>query len=137
MVRGCVAKFEDVADIQSSRDLYHSLRLDYHKTKFTTESDFGVIRFKSNDVESLYIPYGENFGDAVNKKPSEYLNHPQTGNGFIMAENGKVIPEYESPYGKGLQPNDGDEIYEVVNGKERLVGIFDSDLAKFVPASEK
>ncbi|WP_180228231.1 hypothetical protein [Bacillus thuringiensis] len=47
---GCVAKFEDVADIQSSHDLFHSLRLDYHKTKFTTESDFGVIRFTSNDA---------------------------------------------------------------------------------------
>ncbi|MES5896663.1 WXG100 family type VII secretion target [Bacillus cereus group sp. RP43] len=137
MVRGCVAKFEDVADIQSSRDLYHSLRLDYHKTKFTTESDFGVIRFKSNDVENLYIPYGENFGDAVNKKPSEYLNHPQTGNGFIMAENGKVIPEYESTYGKGLQPNHGDEIYEIVRGKERLVGVYDGRNEKFVPATAK
>lgn len=51
-VGGCVAKFEDVADIQSSHDLFHSLRLDYHKTKFTTESDFGVIRFTSDDAEN-------------------------------------------------------------------------------------
>ncbi|MGG0257440.1 hypothetical protein ABEY61_30330 [Bacillus toyonensis] len=50
---GCVAKFKDVASIHSSHDLYHSLRLDYHKTRFTTESDFGVIRFKSNDVELI------------------------------------------------------------------------------------
>ena len=66
-VGGCVAKFEDVADIQSSHDLFHSLRLDYHKTKFTTESDFGVIRFTSDDAEKLYIPYGDNFNDPINK----------------------------------------------------------------------
>jgi len=136
-VGGCVAKFEDVADIQSSHDLFHSLRLDYHKTKFTTESDFGVIRFTSDDAEKLYIPYGDNFNDPINKKPSDYLQYPQTGNGFVMSENGRIIPEYESQFPQKLRPHDGAEIYEVVNGKERLVGIYSELDKKFIPAVTK
>ncbi|MDM5436310.1 hypothetical protein QUG28_26960 [Bacillus hominis] len=45
--------------------------------------------------------------------------------------------EYESPYGQGLHPNDGDEIYEIVHGEERLVGIYDGRNEKFVAATAK
>lgn len=46
-----------------------------------------------------------------------------------MSENGRIIPEYESQFPQKLRPHDGAEIYEVVNGKERLVGIY-SELDK-------
>ncbi|WP_180228232.1 hypothetical protein [Bacillus thuringiensis] len=54
-----------------------------------------------------------------------------------MTENGHIIPEYESQFPQKLRPHDGAEIYEVVNGKERLVGIYSELDKKFIPAVTK
>ncbi|HDR3890696.1 TPA: hypothetical protein QCO65_005256 [Bacillus cereus] len=56
---------------------------------------------------------------------------------FIFPLRIRFFYEYESPYGQGLQPNDGDEIYEIVHGEERLVGIYDGRNEKFVAATAK
>lgn len=83
-----------------------------------------------------FYPLCDNF-DPINKKPSDYLQYPQTGNGFVISENRNIIPEYESQFPQKLRPHDGAEIYEVVNGKERLVGIYSELDKKFIPAVTK
>ena len=42
-----------------------------------------------------------------------------------------------SQFPQKLRPHDGAEIYEVVNGKERLVGIYSELDKKFIPAVTK
>ncbi|PEQ48186.1 WXG100 family type VII secretion target [Bacillus cereus] len=135
-VGGCVAKMEDVKQIHSPKDVYESLRLDYEGTPYTTTSDYATIRFKTNQVDKMKIPYAESFGDSLNVKPNEYVTFPQTGNGFTAAENGHIIPEYETAWGQYMSPSDGAEIYTVINGEETLVGVFSSDLDRFIPATK-
>lgn len=42
----------------------------------------------------------------------------------------KVIPEWS--FGSRYLPNDGAELFEVTDGVTKLVGVFDSDLKRFI-----
>ncbi|GGE61467.1 hypothetical protein [Priestia taiwanensis] len=134
-IGGCIAKMEDVQDIHTPADVFNSLRLDYNGTPYTSSSDYAVIRFKTDSIDEFKIPYAENFGDKTNTKLD--ITPPQSGHGFTASKTGKVVPEYEAPRGKFLEPRDGAEIYTVINGIEKLVGIYIKDLKRFIPVMGK
>ncbi|MBO9129007.1 hypothetical protein [Bacillus sp. 165] len=130
-VGGCLTKAADVRGVTMPKDVFNSLRLDYKDTPYTKKTDYGLIKFKTDQTDQIYIPYHKKFGDPVNVKHE--ISYPQTGNGFTASENGTVIPEYETPWGVFLDPEDGAELYRVANGEELLIGIFDERKERFVP----
>ncbi|CAH0286654.1 Putative ribonuclease YwqJ [Peribacillus sp. Bi96] len=128
-IGGYVAKAEDVHDIKLYDDFVESLRLDYTdwngKRPFPEGgSTYGVIKFMTQKVDNVYVPYGEKFGGLNTDGP------PCTLNGFTGARNDKVIPEFKFE-GRFL-PRNGAELYKVENGEEILVGIFEGREKKFV-----
>ncbi|WP_257348175.1 hypothetical protein [Pseudalkalibacillus decolorationis] len=134
-VGGCLARIEDVSDVISSKDVIDSLRLDYDKTPFSPSEGYAVIRFKTNQYEKFGIPYAEELNSSKAIKENEYIVDPQTGHGFTAAENGRIIPEFETKYLDGALPTDG-EIYIVKGGTEELVGHYDVFDGRFKPLKE-
>ncbi|HDR7800080.1 TPA: WXG100 family type VII secretion target [Bacillus tropicus] len=134
-IGGCIAKMEDVQDIKLPKDVYNSLRLDYEGTPYTTSSDYAVLRFKTDSIDEFKIPYAESFSDDLNIK-SDIIS-PQTGHGFTASTTDKIVPEYEAPRGTFLEPKDGAEIYTIINGEEKLVGVYREKYQRFIPATTK
>lgn len=134
-VGGCIAKMDDVSDITSSADMYNSLRMDYPNTPFSPDKEYAVIRFTTEQSERLKIPYAEELNSPHAAKPNEYISYPQTGHGFTAAENGKIVPEFETIYGNNARPSAG-EIYVVKDGAEELVGIYDKYEQRFYSIEE-
>ncbi|TYR79165.1 WXG100 family type VII secretion target [Priestia megaterium] len=130
-IGGCVARIEDVADIQSASDVFYSLRLDYEGTPFTPSSEYGVIRFTTEEYDKMKIPYAQSLNSEKAVKPDEYINFPQTGHGFTSAENGRIVPEFETAYQDGAAPTYG-EVYIVRGDVEELVGLYDPIDQQFV-----
>lgn len=77
----------------------------------------------------ITIPYGDKFGGSNTDGP------PCTLNGFTGSRNGITVPEYK--FTNRTMPKDGAELYEVVNGKEKLVAIFDEEVQKFTPINRR
>jgi hypothetical protein len=127
-IGGCVAKLEDVKHLGNMDEIYDALRLDYSNTKFVKDGDYAVIRFMTDEVDKMNIPYSSKFENSLYIKHD--INYPQTGNGFTSAKDGSLIPEFEA---KGFMiPNDGAELYKVSNGVEELIAIYDEDLMRFI-----
>ncbi|MGJ8731315.1 hypothetical protein ACRW9N_12710, partial [Listeria aquatica] len=55
---------------------------------------------------------------------------PCTYNGFTASRNGEVVPEWK--FRDRQFPNNGAKLYKVINNEQKLVGIFDADLGRFV-----
>ncbi|MDR0139294.1 hypothetical protein RFW18_16190 [Metabacillus idriensis] len=136
---GCIARMDDVADVHMSDDVFYSLRLDYgdenYPTPFSPDEGYAVIRFTTDDYDKMKIPFAEELGSPNAAKPNEFIQYPQTGHGFTAAENGRIIPEFETKYRDGAVPAVG-EIYEVKNGVEELVGIYVEDDRRFYSLKE-
>ena len=91
-IRGYIARYDDVSHIHGYDNVVESSRLDY-----TINSDirpypeggnaYGYIKFMTDDVDRIGIPYGTEFGGG-NTDPA-----PCTRNGFTGARNGEVIPK--------------------------------------------
>ncbi|MGF9963736.1 hypothetical protein [Bacillus rhizoplanae] len=118
--------------MQSSSDGYHSLRLDYHKTRYTINGEYAI---KLDKIDQIKIPYTESLDDAIHTKKNEWIQFPQTGNGVTSAWENKLVPEYEMM--SRQLPQDGAELYKVVNGKEELVAIYNEIEEKFIPAIQR
>ncbi|MDG5471612.1 T7SS effector LXG polymorphic toxin [Jeotgalibacillus sp. ET6] len=131
-IGGCIAKANDVKHLNSASDVFDGLRLDYPGTKFSKDTDYAVIRFKSEEVNKLEIPYSNKLSDTPNAKSS--FGYPQTGNGFTSARDGSLIPEFEAR--SFMKPQDGAEIFKVTNGVEELVGVYDAKLSRFIKVIE-
>ena len=128
-IGGYVAKAEDVHDIKLYDDFVESLRLDYTdwngKRPFPDGgSTYGVIKFKTNEVDSIYVPYGKRFGGTNEDAP------PCTLNGFTASRNDRVVPEFR--FDNYYPPKHGAELYQVIEGKETLVGTYNQIEQKFV-----
>ncbi|WP_434778241.1 hypothetical protein [Neisseria sp. Ec49-e6-T10] len=54
---------------------------------------------------------------------------PAMQNSFLASRNGEIIPEWVAP--KAF-PQDGAELYRVVDGKEKLLATFSKSKGKFV-----
>ena len=126
-VGGFVTKADDVAQLSSYDDIYNSLRLDYPNTAYNMVSDesLAVIRYTTDDVSQIKIPFSAEFGGTTTGAP------PFTGNGFTKALNGQVIPEFQcTTY---LEINDGAQLFEISkDGTETLKGIYSELQGKFV-----
>jgi hypothetical protein len=129
-IGGYVAKVEDVAEIRMYDDVIESSRLDYTtwdgSRPYPEGGDsYAMIRFKTSRVDDIDIPYGEKFGGINTDGP------PCTLNGFTGARNGKIIPEFQ--FNDRYLPENGAELYQVIDGEDILSAVFDSDLKVFVP----
>lgn len=56
-----------------------------------------------------------------------------TQNGFTGSRNNRAVPEFK--FDDRFPPSDGAELYQVIDGHEKLVGIFDFEIERFVPAT--
>lgn len=120
-IGGYVAKVEDVADVRMYDDVVETSRLDYTTRDGSRpypegENSYAMIRFKTSHVDEIDIPYGERFGGSNNDGP------PCTQNGFTGARNGRILPEWK--FNSYYKPQNGAELYEVINGEENLVAIY-------------
>jgi len=143
-VGGSVAKYSDVQDLKTYKDIYNGLRLDYDNTPFKNpyssgEKNMFAIRFTTSDTSMINISYkSADLGTNT-------FGKPYTGNGFLSAATeldlsagypGKVtqignqlIPEY---YCKGnITLNAGAEMYKITeSGEEILYAIYNDSPAK-------
>ena len=123
-IGGYIAKYDDVSHITGYDNVVESSRLDY-----VTETGirpypeggdaYGYIKFTTEDVDRIEIPYGKVFGG----KNTDTL--PCTLNGFTGARNGEIIPEWTAS--KRLTPDYGSELHKVVNGTDSIIGVFDGE----------
>lgn len=117
-VGGYVTRAEDVAQLKTYEDIYYSLRLDYPNTQFKPDVDdsIGVIRYTTDEVSEISIPYGVEMGGT------EVAAQPFTGNGFTKSTNGQIVPEFKCD--SYLEVADGAQLYEVSrDGTETLKAI--------------
>ncbi|MDD4847251.1 MAG: hypothetical protein PHR53_00575 [Bacteroidales bacterium] len=118
-VGGFISVAGDVKSLHTLRDVYWGLRLDYPGTYWdTTGPGYAVIRFTSNCVSTLYIPYSPEMGGDY---PHSW---PNTGGGFTASTLGNGgFPEYV--FSGYHAPNEGGEIYQISSdGSETLVATF-------------
>ena len=123
-IRGYIARYDDVSHIHDYDNVVESSRLDY-----TTNSGirpypeggnaYGYIKFMTDDVDRIGIPYGTEFGGG-NTDPA-----PCTRNGFTGARNGEVIPEWTVD--GNLEPIEGAELHRVIDSEDSIVAIFDGE----------
>lgn len=119
-VGGFVTKADDVANCTKYMDYYTNLGLSYNGSKFLPNTDdyLGVIRFNSEAVNSLEIPYGIGFEGSIDDPL------PFTGNGFAGGTATNCItPEYR--FTSPANVLDGAELYIVTqDGDEILMAIY-------------
>ena len=123
-IRGYISRYDDVSHISGYENVVESSRLDY-----TTSSGvrpypeggnaYGYIKFKTNDVDQIGIPYGKAFGGTNTDSA------PCTLNGFTGARNGEIIPEWI--VNGSLEPIEGAELHEVIGTKDSIVAVFDGE----------
>ncbi|MRX74242.1 hypothetical protein GJU40_19145 [Bacillus lacus] len=117
-VGGYVTRADDVLQLKTYKDIYQSLRLDYPESVYNPLSNdtIGIIRYTTNEVSEITIPYGKSMGGTIEDAP------PFTGNGFTKAENGQIIPEYKT--NKFIEVSDGAQLIEIRDGKEILRAVY-------------
>ena len=118
-IGGYVAKVEDVADVRMYEDVVETSRLDYTTRDGSRPypeggNSYAMIRFKTSKVEEIDLPYAERFGGTNTDGP------PCTLNGFTGARNGRIVPEWT--FNGYYKPQNGAELYKVINGEEILIG---------------
>ncbi|MGJ8729587.1 hypothetical protein ACRW9N_03855, partial [Listeria aquatica] len=123
-IGGYIAKSDDVGHITGYEDVVESSHLDYTtwdgKRPFPEDGNtYGKLEFRTDKVGDIEIPYGERYGGTNIDDP------PCTYNGFTASRNGEVVPEWK--FNGYNYPKEGAKLYKVINGKEKLVGIFDGE----------
>jgi hypothetical protein len=123
-----ITKAQDAKDLSTLKDVYDGLRLDYDRTPFNLalDKDYGIIRFKTDAVDKIDIPYGPSMEEIGAKPPANGFDtspDPFTGHGFTKDINGNIIPKYTMQY---LKTNEGAEVYRVNSetGTEELIAKF-------------
>ena len=126
-VGGYIARAEDVAHLHTYKEIYESLRLDYPGSVYNPVSDksLGVIRYTTDEVSKISIPYSVEFGGNI------IAEQPFTGNGFTKAVNGQIIPEFKC---EGyLEICDGAQLIEIYqDGTEVVLAIYSEIKGRFV-----
>ncbi|WP_141230036.1 hypothetical protein [Terribacillus saccharophilus] len=75
----------------------------------------------------MEIPHSTSLSNSSYAR--ENISYPQTRNGFTTARDGSLIPEYEAS--GFMKPQNGAELYSVIDGKETLVGVYGDRLERF------
>ena len=124
-VGGFITKAQDTKELNKLQEVYDGLALGYENTPFNVgvDKDYGVIRFKTDAVDKIDIPYGPAMQRVGAKAPAGGFDtspDPFTGHGFTKDMNDNIIPEYTMQY---LKPNEGAELYRVNSetGIEELI----------------
>ena len=121
-IQGFIAQYDDVSHIKTYDDVVESFRLDYvvgGKRPFPEGGDtYGYIKFKTDNVENIGIPFGEKMGGINTDAP------PCTLNGFTGARNGEIIAEWYVDGNNRLKLIAGAELHKVVNGVDTIIAIF-------------
>ena len=126
-VGGFVTRAEDVAQLGGYDDIYNSLRLDYPNTAydFVADDSLAVIRYNTEEVSKIGIPYSSEFGGSEIGQP------PFTGNGFTKATNGQIIPEFKCE--DYIDVIDGAQLIEISkDGTEKIIAIYSELQGKFI-----
>lgn len=121
-IGGFVSAAADMKKLGTMSDIYWGLRLDYDGTQFRPDgAGYAVIRFRSNSVDKLTIPYCTELGGT------EPHNWPNGGGGFTtskLSEGG--YPEYKTIGYNAPEP--GAELFEVTpQGREILRSVYKTD----------
>ncbi|MCY7363057.1 MAG: hypothetical protein LH629_13485, partial [Ignavibacteria bacterium] len=139
-IGGYMTTAVDSKQFQKYNDIYDGMRLDYSGSEFTSTAatECIVVRFKSLDVDNLYIPRNKNNGgllnDPLDSSPYNKNLPPFTGNGFTSGKNGTLgVPEWKVDFGKNLRLEDGAEMYKIDSmGNELLIGMYDESKMIFI-----
>lgn len=118
-VGGFVSVAADMKRVSNMYDTYWGLRLDYAGTKFREHgAGYGVIRFYSDAVSTLYIPFCAEMGGTYKH------SWPNGGGGFTTSKLGEGgYPEYV--FNGYSAPQNGAELYEVTpEGREILRSVY-------------
>ena len=118
-IGGFVSEAADVKTLKTMHDIYWGLRLDYEGTKFKENgAGYAIIRFYSESISNLQIPYVEELGGTQNH------SWPNGGGGFTTSTLGQGgYPEWA--FNGYYAPKEGAELYEVTPmGKEILRSVY-------------
>ena len=114
-IGGFVCEAADVKQLITMYDVFWGMRLDYEGTNFHEEgAGYAVIRFYSDSINHLSIPYVEELGGT---QPHQW---PNGGGGFTTSTLGEGgYPEWT--FDGYYAPKEGAELYEVTpQGRELL-----------------
>ena len=133
-IQGFISRAQDTMGVKNPLEVYQTIRLDYdpkpgYRPAFDPYLDrsIGVIRFKTQEVSKIKIPFNESMGGY------ESSPYPNTGNGFTAAENGRIIPEFRVFETQTVKPKNGAEIYQVFqDGREDLIAVYNERTEKFL-----
>ena len=121
-IQGFISNYEDVSHLKSYESVVESFRLDYvvnGKRPFPEGGDtYGYIKFVTDNIEDIEIPFGKKMGGTNIDPP------PCTLNGFTGARNGEIIPEWYVDKNNPLVPIEGAELHKVVNGVDTIVATY-------------
>ena len=118
-IGGFVSEAADVKGLSTMYDVFWGMRLDYEGTYFKEDgAGYAVIRFYSDHVESMAIPYVEELGGT-----QEHA-WPNGGGGFTTSTLGDGgYPEWR--FNGYFVPQEGAELYEVTpQGREMLRSVY-------------
>ncbi|MEW7277092.1 fibronectin type III domain-containing protein [Aquimarina sp. 2201CG1-2-11] len=118
-IGGFITRAKDAKHLNSYKDIFHGMRLDYKGTKFKLSDGYCiVIKYRAKNP-TLKIPFGEG-------QP-----YPYTGNGHTSGNQGRLgVPELESSY---VTPKDGAELFlRDSEGEEILVAVFSESENRFI-----
>lgn len=123
-IRGYIARYDDVSHISGYDNVVEASRLDYTTNNgirpYPEDGNaYGYIKFKTDDIERIGIPYGKEFGGTNTD------SYPCTLNGFTGARNGEIVPEFVVD--GSVKPVVGAELHIVVDGKDKIVAIFNGE----------
>jgi predicted ribonuclease toxin of YeeF-YezG toxin-antitoxin module len=136
-VINCIARAQDTNGLKTYEDYFNSFGLDYPGSEYLnlTKDHLSVIRFTSDDVGNLKVPYGGTTDKelekvsrilGIEKDNLIKLEPPFMGNGITKnAGGGLGAPEYMVSPTEPLYINDGAAIYDIDrSGNETLRAIF-------------
>jgi hypothetical protein len=133
-IKGFFNTAESAVGLNTPQALFGSMRLDYDGSPFSLTDDVvTVIRFTTNDVSDIHIPYGGDMPHPLELEEATEWKWPYTGHGFTAAENGGVLPEL---YSSGVELKNA-KMFEILSdGQEKLIAEYDDVLGRFKPIEE-
>ncbi|MDQ0885075.1 hypothetical protein QFZ81_000163 [Paenibacillus sp. V4I9] len=135
---GYVAKALDTKALRTFDGIYEGLRLDYESNPYIGGDTALLVRYKAGNPNDYKIPFGGKNAEAVDRMTngdtaSDFIateqKSPFTGNGFTESKD-HIVPEYRNDAKTPVQ--DGAELYEITNQGERIIGVYNAKVKRFI-----
>ena len=135
-IGGFVARAQDMKGANTYNDYFNLLRLDYNDTPYNPDTDdfMSVIRFKTDDVNALKVPYGGvsnadigtmSLATGTDKFELVKQDWPFSGNGLTVSTSYETIPEYVAKHNMYMSIKEGSVMYDIYkDGTEKVVAVF-------------